>query len=348
MEPPDGASPLTFRRFAELYKQRHVVAKGLALAKTIDYRLRPLLEAFGDRPLSEIRTGDVEDFIADLKQPRIVNGRTARRLAPASVNRSIELLRHMMNWAVGREYLERTPFRRGTQTLIQHEVEDNVRRRRLSEDEESRLLAVAPRYLRTMIITALDTGMRRGEMLALRFSDIDVRRQVLVLRGTTTKSRRTRVVPISTARLRGALEWLRLDANGHAKATDALIFSDAAGQPIGRFRKVWALTILRAHGIAPRWKRQGGWKDLTSECQTALQRIDLHWHDLRHEYASRLVERGVPLAHVRDLLGHASITTTERYDTQKLEVLQAAAARLESGKAFESGAVQLPDFERDR
>jgi hypothetical protein len=55
----------------------------------------------------------------------------------------------------------------------------------------------------------------------------------------------------------------------------------------------------------------------------------------RHEYASRLVEKGVPLAQVRDFLGHASITTTERYDNQKLENLQAAVARLESGKSFD-------------
>ena len=62
--------------------------------------------------------------------------------------------------------------------------------------------------------------------------------------------------------------------------------------------------------------------------KSRLEAIDLHWHDLRHEYASRLVERGVPLAQVRDLLGHASITTTERYDNQTLEALQSAAKRL--------------------
>jgi integrase len=50
-----------------------------------------------------------------------------------------------------------------------------------------------------------------------------------------------------------------------------------------------------------------------------LRSINLPWHDLRHEYASRLVEKGVPLAQVRDLLGHASILTTERYDNQRLE-----------------------------
>jgi site-specific recombinase XerD len=65
--------------------------------------------------------------------------------------------------------------------------------------------------------------------------------------------------------------------------------------------------------------------------------INLHWHDLRHEYASRLVERGVPLAQVRDLPGHPSIVTTERYDNQRLEMLQAAVARLEDGKDFDAG-----------
>ena len=70
-------------------------------------------------------------------------------------------------------------------------------------------------------------------------------------------------------------------------------------------------------------------------CQLAFRRINLHWHDLRHEYASRLVERGVPLAQVRDLLGHASITTTERYDNQKLENLQVAVLKLESSKSFD-------------
>jgi hypothetical protein len=63
-------------------------------------------------------------------------------------------------------------------------------------------------------------------------------------------------------------------------------------------------------------------------------RINLHWHDLRHEYASRLVEHGVPLSQVRDLLGHASITTTERYDNQTANALMAAARRLDTGEAF--------------
>src|ERR1700752_631282 len=68
----------------------------------------------------------------------------------------------------------------------------------------------------------------------------------------------------------------------------------------------------------------------------SFRRINLHWHDLLHEYASRLVEKAVPLAQVRDLLGHASITTTERYDNQKLENLQIAAAKLEAGQTWDA------------
>jgi Phage integrase family len=130
------------------------------------------------------------------------------------------------------------------------------------------------------------------------------------------------------------LEWLRLDADASTKADDALVFSDETGEPLGRFRTAWVTTVLKAHGIKPEWKSYN-WTALTPECLAEFRRVNLRWHDLRHEYASRLVEKNVPLAQVRDLLGHASIMTTERYDNQKLENLQAAAARLERGETFD-------------
>ena len=285
VEAPRETTTLTLRLFAEIYKERHVFAKKLAIAKTIDYRLRPITEYFGDRPLAEIRTGDVEDFIADLRKPHIAGRRKTPRVpSPASVNRTIELLRHMMNWAVGREYIDRTPFRRGTETLIRKLREDNQRRRRIPDDEEAQLLAAAPPLLRSMIITALDTGMRQGEMLALRFGDVDFARGLITLRGETTKSKRTRFVPIATARLRAVLEWLQLDADGQKKPEDALVFSDEVGDRIGRFRTAWVTAVLKAHGIKPEWKSYG-WTALTPACLAEFRRIDLRWHDLRHEYA---------------------------------------------------------------
>ena len=82
------------------------------------YRMAPLLQHFGDKPLREIRTADIEDFVASLKIPALLasHQKTARVRRPATINRYLSLLKHMFNWAVGREYLERTPFRRGTRT----------------------------------------------------------------------------------------------------------------------------------------------------------------------------------------------------------------------------------------
>ena len=330
---PEG--PLTFAQFAQLYADKHARAKNLALAKTIDYRLKPLIEFFGPRRLTDIKTADIEDFIAELRKPRRVNGQPGRTLRPASVNRSVELLRHMLNWAVAREILDKMPFRRGSATLIRPLPEDNRRRRRLFDEEEQQLLDAAPPILRALMITALDTGIRRGAMLALRLGDIDWKRRLIGLRGPTTKNRRTRYVPIGTDRLLAVLEWLRLGADGKHKPDDAPVFSNEVGEPLKSFRTAWVTAVLKAHGIKPRWRKKGGYRDLTQECLDAFQTINLHWHDLRHEYASRLVERGVPLAQVRDLLGHASISTTERYDNQKLEALQAATRRLEDGKSFD-------------
>jgi len=232
--------------------------------------------------------------LTDLYKERHVLAKGLGTLAPASINRTLGISRHILNWAVGREYLDPTPFRRGTEVLIGMEREDNKRRRRISDQEEAALLAIAPSHLRSMLIVALDTGMRRGEMLALRFGDIDWARQLITLRGPTTKSRRTRVIPIGTARLRAVLEWLRLDGGGGLKADHVRVFSDEAGEPLKCFKKAWAAAVLRAHGITPHW-RKPSYKDLTPECQRRFREINLHWHDTRHEYASRLVERGVPL-----------------------------------------------------
>ena len=108
------------------------------------------------------------------------------------------------------------------------------------------------------------------------------------------------------------MEFQQLDGAGGQKAETASVFSNAAGEAVSFFRKAWEAALSKA-GIT-----------------------DLRWHDLRHEYASRLAERGVALSKVRDLLGHASITTTERYDNQTLAALQDAARMLEDGKTFQN------------
>ena len=108
------------------------------------------------------------------------------------------------------------------------------------------------------------------------------------------------------------------------KAADAAVFSNEVGEPIRYFQRPWLAAC----------NRRGTY--------------GLRWHDLRHEYASRLVEHGVPLSQVRDLLGHASIVTTERYDNQKPEALMAAAKRLETGESFKNLSSSNADVDAKR
>ena len=97
IDPPREVSPQTFRQFAAVYKERHVLAKQLARAKSIDYSLKPLLAHFGDRRLADIRTADVEDFIADYRKPRIVQRQKGlRTLRTASIIVEIDLMRVLL------------------------------------------------------------------------------------------------------------------------------------------------------------------------------------------------------------------------------------------------------------
>jgi integrase len=332
--PEEPSASLTFDKFADLYTDRYVRATGLASADTTEYRLAPIRRFFGSRPIASIQPADIEDFFAAMRQParlRRTDG-PLRVRTPATLNRFRSMLLHMFNWAVARRYLERSPMRHGGVAIFRPELEDNLRRRRVSVEEEERLLAESTEYLRPLIVCALDTGLRRGEMLALTWADVDARPGWIRVRGVTAKSGKTRFVPVSTSRLEAVLDYLRLDAAGDSKPVDAPVFSNEAGEPIQDFRYAWEATVLRAHGVRPAWRRDGS--GYPPDCREALHRIDLHWHDLRHEYASRLVEKGVPLSQVRDLLGHASIVTTERYDNQRDEALFAAAKRLEAGQSF--------------
>lgn len=99
------------------------------------------------------------------------------------------------------------------------------------------------------------------------------------------------------------------------KTAEALVFSDEAGEPIGRFRTAWVTAVLKAHGVKPEWTSYN-WTALTPACQQEFRRINLHWHHLRHEYASRLVERGVPLAAARP--GSRSARTRVDHDNGAL------------------------------
>ena len=126
-----------------------------------------------------------------------------------------------------------------------------------------------------------------------------------------------------------------------ARSLLAPLISNQVGEAIGRFRTAWAWegTVLRAHGHVPRKGRplrDAKTNSLTREARKLFADINVHGHDLRHEYACRLAERGVPITKIQYLLGHASVVTTERYIHHTLAEPSKAAAVLERGGVFDA------------
>jgi integrase len=195
---------------------------------------------------------------------------------------------------------------------LKFERENNRRIRRVSLDEGQHLMNAANATVRQLIVAALDTGMRKGELLSLRFADIDWEQGIIHVRPENAKSKKGRVVPISTTRLRTLLEFLRIDGNERERPAGAFVFTRGDDGALKSFRTAWEKARKRA------------------------KLTDIRFHDLRSEYASRLVELNTPLSMVRDLLGHCSIVVTERYDRQVLARLQEAAAKLDDGQPFKN------------
>jgi integrase len=174
-------------------------------------------------------------------------------------------------------------------------------------------LSAALPHLQGLIIAGLETGCRVGELLGLQWQDVEftagpkdepIARRI-ILPAEKTKTYETRVIPV-TARLAAVLDMRRLDSKGKPFRGSAYVFGNEVGEPIANVKTAWRATCRRA-------SIEG-----------------LHFHDLRREFASRVRETPGNSDHeVRDLLGHASITTTSRYLGSTPETLERAMRNFE-------------------
>jgi integrase len=230
-----------------------------------------------------------------------------------TANRNLSLLRSMLNWAVRCGLIDATPFKRGTETVVRLTPE-TPRRRRLEPHEADALLCACGPRLRGLVEAAIETGCRRGELLSLQWWQVRLTpRPELVLPASKTKTRRDRVVPISS-RLRAILELRRSAPDGSPQPPEAFVFGDEVGRPVASIKTAWRLACRRA-------------------------RIDdLHFHDLRREAGSRWLEGGVPLQTVRDWLGHTNVAQTSTYLASTLQGQHDAMARFEAARALQQTA----------
>lgn len=249
------------------------------------YAIRAFAVAFGCRVhggtfkggpvLSNIGLYDLEKFRNDRLATPVKSGNRPR--SKACVNRELSAVRHVFSKAVAWDMMEKSPFT-GTKGFFYKET--NGRLRFLSEDEAVRLLAECPDHLHPIVLTALHTGMRRGEILGLQWDQI--RNGHIYL--THTKTGEGRQIPVSEA-LAGLFKGLRAK---HGLRSPH-VFLGPKGKPIEAVRKSFAGACRRA-GIE-----------------------GFRFHDLRHTFASWLVMKGVDLKTVQELLGHKTLTMTLRY-----------------------------------
>lgn len=285
-------------------------------------RLSACFGDYGAKRLTEMDTLLVEKW----RTGRLKAGR-----APATVNRDITALKAALSKAVewgvieahplakvkpakvadeGRvRYLDEAEEKRLRKTLDEREERIRAERRSGNEWRKARNLELLPDldglafadHIKPLVLLAMNTGLRRGELFHLKWTDVDLVRAQLTVRAAGAKSAKVRHVPLN----REALDTLK----GWQEATG---------------RKIGHVFIGRTGGRLDNIKK--GWAGVLDDAKLG----DFHFHDLRHHFASRLVMAGADLYVVKELLGHATIAMTERYAHLAPEHKAAAVALLEA------------------
>jgi integrase len=232
---------------------------------------------FGKRALNEIDQHMIEDFKVKRMKTTTRYGRSRK---PASVNRELAILSGIFRMAVDYEEIAQNPCRK-----VEALPENNQRTRHLSFAEEDRFFAKLTddrQHLRTLVTVAIYSGPRRGELLKLRWSNVDF--DLNTINFTETKTNKDRSVPMDTI-VRDALLKLREQAG----SAEYVFTNPDTGTRYTDIKKSFSAAC-----------REAGITNFT-------------FHDLRHTFGTRLADAGVDVVKIKELMGHSSIVTTMRY-----------------------------------
>lgn len=258
----------TFNELAERYiawmEGRH------RSADSKKYRINIIASHFGNIPLRHINTFAVEQY-----QTNLIN----KNLKPATVNKHISIIKAMIKKAVDWSMVESEVLKRVR--TVKPLTENNKRLRYLSKEECQNLINACQGNTKPIVITALNTGMRKEEILSLKWDNVDLKHGFILLDRTKNGDRRE--IPIN--------ETLRATLQGLTRRLDIpyVFYDPATGKRYKNVKRSFKTACKRA-GIT-----------------------DFKFHDLRHTFASHLVMAGVDITTVKELLGHKTLTMTLRY-----------------------------------
>jgi integrase len=270
-------------------------------------RIKPLIEFFGDKKLKDISTFEIEAYKIQRKSVPIISRhsdetkRTTRPRSLAVINREICLLSAIFTLAIQKKDAVENPC------VKVRLYPENNRIRYLSYEEEDRLLSVLVgkrEHLRDLVLLAIHTGMREGELYKLKPGQVDFFRDVIHV--TETKTDADRLVPMNQTS-REILQ--RLVKEAKAKGYRYLFTNPKTGKRYSKLKTAWK-TACRLAGIT-----------------------NLRFHDLRHTFGTRAADAGVSLIAIAKVMGHASTATTERYAHATSEGMRKAVEALQNVQA---------------
>jgi excisionase family DNA binding protein len=259
--------PITFNELAKTYIDDYAKSNKRSWKcdhYCLDAHLKP---CFGRLGLESVSPLLVEQY----RTERLRSG-----VRKSTTNRELALLKRMFNLAIDWGFATGNPV---LKVKLFSET-DNVKERILSDAEEVCLLAQCTSYLKPIILAALNTGMRKNEILTLKWNDVDLKERTILL--TMTKNGKNRKIPINEL-LSAVLEHLKRETRNE------YVFPGPKGQRLSTVQRAFAGACQRA-GIS-----------------------GLRFHDLRHTFGTRLIRKGVDIVTVQNLLGHYSVTVTQRY-----------------------------------
>jgi integrase len=261
------ASPITDVRFEDLAEDYFKkVSKQKRSWRRDRLTLDHLEPAFRGRLVSEITTKNVEEYKA----------KRHKDVSETTINREIALLSNVFTTAVTWKHAMSNPVR----GVARYEEPDPVERP-LTSDEEGRLLSAAPRHLKPILVLLTNTGLRRNELLSLRWKNVHFTTSQLLIPKTNCKRKQLRMVPLNSV----ALEILQ--------------------------------SLPRDHEYVFYNRRTGTYiRDIKTAFHAACEKAGikgLRLHDLRHTFATRLRDKGESLTTIMKLMGHSKYETTLRY-----------------------------------